>query len=58
MPRFLSKRLDLRAAFERVSRTVGVRVQAIEIPIAEAAVDVDKIEDWKLVNEILKERAR
>jgi len=50
---FLAKRLDLRAAFERVSRTIGVRVEALEIPIAEAAVDVDKFEDWMLVNEIL-----
>ncbi len=50
---FLLKRLDLAAAFRRVSRTVGVEVEALEIPIAEAAVDVDKIEDWELVNEIL-----
>ncbi len=50
---FLLKRLDLAAAFERVSQTIGVRVEALEIPIAEAAVDVDKLEDWKLVNEIL-----
>lgn len=50
---FLLKRLDLAAAFERVSKSVGARVEALEIPIAEAAVDVDKLEDWQLVNEIV-----
>jgi len=54
---FVARRLTLRSAMERVSRIVGAHVEAIAIPIAEAAVDVDKIEDWELVREILASRA-
>ncbi|MFK7894854.1 MAG: nucleotidyltransferase family protein [Myxococcota bacterium] len=55
---FLSRRLDLQAAFERVSRVVGIRVSAVPLPQAEAAVDVDKLADLILVREILKERSQ
>ncbi|MCP5040372.1 MAG: NTP transferase domain-containing protein [bacterium] len=54
---FVLRRLDLEAAFGRVSKSAGARVEAVEIPIAEAAVDVDKLSDWKLVNQILADRA-
>ena len=53
---FVSRRLDLDAAMARASRVVGAEVSAIRIPIAEAAVDVDKIEDLELVRSILSER--
>lgn len=53
---FLLRRLDLDAALERASRVVGTRVAAIPLEIAEAAVDVDKIEDLELVRRILDER--
>ena len=53
---FLLRRLDLRAALVRASRVVGARVSAIPLDIAEAAVDVDKIEDLELVRRILAER--
>jgi GTP:adenosylcobinamide-phosphate guanylyltransferase len=55
---FLTRRLDLAGAFRRVSKIVGVEVAAIEMPTAEAAVDVDKLSDWKLANEIYAERAK
>jgi GTP:adenosylcobinamide-phosphate guanylyltransferase len=48
--------LDLNAAFRRVSKVVGAQARAVEMPIAEAAVDVDKIEDLELVRKILAER--
>lgn len=54
---FLVRALDLDAAFRRVSRALGVEVHAIEIPIAEAAVDVDKLSDLELVREILADEA-
>jgi GTP:adenosylcobinamide-phosphate guanylyltransferase len=54
---FLTRRLDLDAALLRASNVVGARVQAIRLTIAEAAVDVDKIEDLELVRRILAERA-
>jgi GTP:adenosylcobinamide-phosphate guanylyltransferase len=53
---FLRRRLDLAAAFAEVSRVLGVRAIPIVMPQAEAAVDVDKIEDLELVNRILAER--
>jgi hypothetical protein len=52
----VARRLDLAAAFERVSKVIGVEARAIEMPMAEAAVDVDKISDLELVNQIFAER--
>ncbi|MBW2271752.1 MAG: nucleotidyltransferase family protein [Deltaproteobacteria bacterium] len=54
---FLARRLDLRAAFRRASRVIGVRLHAVTMPMAEAAVDVDKLSDLELVNRILAGRA-
>jgi hypothetical protein len=53
---FVLRRLTLQAGFERASRVVGARVRAIELPFAEAAIDVDKISDLELVHEILGKR--
>lgn len=53
---FVMRRLTLEAAMQRVSARVGTHVDAVTLAIAEAAVDVDKIEDWELVREILAER--
>ncbi len=53
---FLLRALDLEAAFRRVSRRLGVEVRAVEIPIAEAAIDVDSLSDLALVNDILQSR--
>ena len=54
---FLLRRLDLAEAFARASEILDVDVRAIELPWAEAAVDVDKVSDWRLVNEILADAA-
>lgn len=53
---FVTRRLDLDAALLRASDVIGARVRAIRLNIAEAAVDVDKIEDLELVRKILAER--
>lgn len=53
---FMARRLTLGSAFERASRVVGARIAAIPLPIAEAAVDVDKLEDLELVRRILAGR--
>ena len=53
---FLARRLDLDQAMARASRVVGARVSAVALPFAEAAVDVDKIEDLELVRKILSNR--
>lgn len=53
---FATRRLSLEAAMRRASRVVGARIEAVAMPMAEAAVDVDKLEDLELVREILSER--
>jgi len=56
LARFLMRRLTLEQAFVQVSRVLGLRAEAIPLPIAEAAVDVDKLDDLVLVRRILAER--
>ena len=53
---FVTRRLDLRGAMARASRVIGAHVEAVPLSIAEAAVDVDKIEDLELVRAILSAR--
>lgn len=53
---FLLRRLSLQQAFERISRVLGLRAAAIALPQAEAAVDVDKLDDLVLVRRLLAER--
>jgi len=53
---FVTRRLTLDAALDRASGIIGARVRAVPLDIAEAAVDVDKIEDLELVRRILAER--
>ena len=52
---YLLRRYSLDAALEQVSRRIGLRVAAVKMPFAEAAIDVDKAEDLKLVRQILGE---
>jgi GTP:adenosylcobinamide-phosphate guanylyltransferase len=56
--RYLRGRLDLAAAFERLSTVSGARVRPVLLPQPEAAIDVDKPEDLALVERILAERPR
>ena len=53
---FLTRRLDLEAAFAEVSKRLGVRVHPILMEQAEAAIDVDKLSDLELVKRILSEQ--
>jgi GTP:adenosylcobinamide-phosphate guanylyltransferase len=52
---FLTRRLDLEAAFVEVSRRLGVRVHPVVMDQPEAAIDVDKLADLELVERILGE---
>lgn len=54
---FLLGRLDLRAALERASAVIGASVEAVELPFAEAALDVDKEADRVCVEAVFAERA-
>lgn len=54
---FLTRRLTLEAAFDEVSDALETRVRPIVLPRAEAAVDVDKLEDLELVRRVLAQEA-
>ncbi|MEZ4586285.1 MAG: nucleotidyltransferase family protein [Gemmatimonadales bacterium] len=50
---FLGRRLTLADAMRRASRTIGARVEAIPLPFARAAVDVDRMGDLILARRLL-----
>lgn len=51
--RYLLGRLTLEQALARLSRRMKLQAGVVRMPFAEAAVDVDKVEDWLLVESIL-----
>ena len=53
---FLLGRLTLERAMERLSGLVGATVRAVELPFAEASMDVDKPTDLALADSILRRR--
>ncbi len=53
--RFVTGRLDLRTALLRASSRIGARVGVVELPFAEAAIDVDKPADLELVARLAPE---
>ncbi len=55
--RFVLGRLDLAAALRHLSRRTGAEIRAVDMPFAEAAIDVDKAADYQLVTQILEKRA-
>jgi GTP:adenosylcobinamide-phosphate guanylyltransferase len=54
--RYLLGRLSLDEALRRVSRRLGFKAGAVIMPFAEAAVDVDTVEDWQLVERIVADK--
>lgn len=55
--RILFGRLGLAGAFMHGSKRVGAQITPVIIPIAEAAIDVDKLCDLALAEKILEKRA-
>lgn len=55
--RFLLGRLDLEGAMRHLSTKAGADVRAVELPFAEAAIDVDKATDLELAEAILARQA-
>jgi GTP:adenosylcobinamide-phosphate guanylyltransferase len=51
--RYLVGRISLAEALDRMSQRLGFRAGAVILPFAEAAIDVDSVNDWKLVEAIL-----
>lgn len=55
--KYLLGTLSLDQAMQRISATVGVKVGAVVMPFAEAAVDIDSVSDHRLVEKTLLHRA-
>ncbi len=49
-------RLSISEAFETAGRKIGISASPVLLPFAEAAIDVDKVSDHALVQEILLQR--
>jgi GTP:adenosylcobinamide-phosphate guanylyltransferase len=56
--RYLLGQLTLIQALNGLSQKMGLRAGAVQMPFAEAAIDVDKVEDLLLVESILAERQK
>jgi GTP:adenosylcobinamide-phosphate guanylyltransferase len=54
--RYLFGQLTLDQALNRLSQRMKLRAGAVQMPFAEAAVDVDKVDDWRLVETVLAAR--
>lgn len=54
--RFAAGRLSIGDAFSEASNKIGIQAAPLMIPIAEAAIDVDKVIDSELVETILRAR--
>ena len=52
--RALSRTIGFKEAMAQAGRRMGLRAEPIILPIAEAAIDVDKPDDLELVTEILE----
>ena len=50
---YLLRRPSLEEGLNRVSRRLGLRAGAVVMPFPEAAVDVDTVSDWELVESIV-----
>ena len=54
--RYLMGRLSLSEALDRISHRLGFKAGAVVLPYPEAAVDVDSVDDLKLVENIIANR--
>jgi CTP:molybdopterin cytidylyltransferase MocA len=54
--RYLLRRLSLTDALAQISGRLQLRAGAVFLPFPEAAIDVDKVEDWELVQKHLAAR--
>jgi molybdopterin-guanine dinucleotide biosynthesis protein A len=55
--RYLSGTLSLDQAMQRISAAVGMRIGAVVMPFAEAAIDVDSLSDHRVAEKTLQQRA-
>jgi GTP:adenosylcobinamide-phosphate guanylyltransferase len=55
--RYLLRRLSLEEGFHKISEKMDLKAGAILLPFPEAAIDVDTVEDWRLVEKIISARS-
>lgn len=53
---YITRWIDIDDAFTRVSKKIGASIEKVAIPVAEAAIDVDRESDLELATRILNER--
>jgi type II secretory pathway component PulM len=53
---YLLRRPSLEEGLGRISQRLGLRAEAVVMPFPEAAIDVDTVSDWKLVESIVANR--
>ena len=54
--RYLLGKLSLHEGLGRLSTRMNVKAGAVILPFPEAAVDVDTVSDWRIVEEIIAGR--
>ena len=54
--KYLLGRLSLQEALARISSILEMKIGVVILPFADAAVDVDTEDDWRLVQQILAEK--
>ena len=55
---YVSGRLSTEDAMTHASRMLRARIEIVDMPFAEAAIDIDRPDDLKLVEQILAKRAQ
>ncbi len=53
---YKSRLVTLRTVLKFLSRAIGVRTAPVLMPFAEGPIDVDRMQDWKLAEQIIKAR--
>ncbi|MGB0909602.1 MAG: NTP transferase domain-containing protein [Nitrospirales bacterium] len=52
--RYLTGQLSLEQGLEEISKLLSLKISAVKLPFPQAAIDVDTVADWELVQEILQ----
>jgi GTP:adenosylcobinamide-phosphate guanylyltransferase len=56
--RYLTRRLTLSQALDRISHRLGFKAGTVIIPFPEAAIDVDSVADWQMAQRIAAGKTR
>jgi CTP:molybdopterin cytidylyltransferase MocA len=54
--RYLLGRLTLAEGLKQISHRLGLSAGAVLMPFPEAGIDVDTVDDWKLVEKIVADQ--